>query len=98
MAYNETIEQGGLSVAKEKNEFKFEIINEIGVVSQSKKGWQKELNRVSWNGNDPKYDLRDWGEKHEKMGKGITLTEEELRELKKIIDSEILFLDEDNDM
>ena len=43
------------------------------------------MNLVSWNGVDPKYDLRDWAPNHEKMGKGITLTEEELRELKEII-------------
>ena len=65
--------------------FKYEIVNEIGVLSENTKGWRKELNLVSWNGVDPKYDLRDWAPNHEKMGKGITLTEEELRELKDII-------------
>lgn len=65
--------------------FKYEIVNEIGVLSENTKGWRKELNLVSWNGADPKYDLRDWAPNHEKMGKGITLTEEELRELKDII-------------
>ena len=65
--------------------FKYEIVNEIGVLSENTKGWRKELNIVSWNGADPKYDLRDWAPNHEKMGKGITLTEEELRELKDII-------------
>lgn len=66
-------------------DFKYEIVNEIGVLSENTKGWRKELNLVSWNGADPKYDLRDWAPNHEKMGKGITLTEEELRELKDII-------------
>lgn len=66
-------------------DFKYEIVNEIGVLSESTKGWRKELNLVSWNGADPKYDLRDWAPNHEKMGKGITLNEEELRELKDII-------------
>ena len=75
-------------------EFKYEIINSIGVISENN-SWKKELNRISWNGNDPKYDLRDWSDNHEKMGKGITLTEEELRILKKIIDEEIKLLDED---
>lgn len=77
----------------DKKQFKFEIINEIGVISERKGGWKKELNRVSWSGNDPKYDLREWDENHEKMGKGVTLTESELRELKKVIDKEIEFLD-----
>ena len=75
-------------------EVKFEIINHIGVVLQQSGGWSIELNRISWNGGEPKYDLRSWSSNHEKMGKGITLTEEALRELKKVIDSEIAFLDE----
>ena len=54
-------------------EIKFEIKENIGMVSQSPKGWKKELNLVSWNGKEPKYDLRDWAPEHEKMGKGITL-------------------------
>lgn len=78
----------------EKKELKFEIINHVGVLSENKKGWKKELNRVSWNADEPKYDLRTWDASHEKMGKGLTLNEEELRELKKIIDKEIAFLDE----
>ncbi len=78
-----------------QKELKYEIINNIGVVSVLNGGWQKELNRVSWNGGDPKYDLRDWSPDHSKMGKGITLTEDELRSLKKVIDAEIAFLDSD---
>ena len=58
-------------------DFRYEIIEQIGVLSESEKGWRKELNLISWNGREPKYDLRDWSENHEKMGKGITLTEEE---------------------
>jgi len=47
------------------------------VLSESSKGWTKELNLVSWNDREPKYDLREWAPEHEKMGKGITLTREE---------------------
>ena len=47
-----------------------------------KRGWKKELNLVKWGDNNPKYDIRDWDEKHEKMGKGVTFTKEELEELK----------------
>ena len=78
-----------------KMEFKYEIINSIGVIGEGSRGWKKELNRVSWNGGEPKYDLRDWAPDHEKMGKGITMTETELRALKKLIDAEIDLLDED---
>lgn len=67
------------------SDFKFDITKELGILSESTKGWRKELNLVSWNGADPKYDLRDWAPDHKKMGKGITLTEEELRKLNEII-------------
>lgn len=78
-----------------KKEFKYEIINSIGVIGEGSCGWKKELNRVSWNGGEPKYDLRDWAPDHEKIGKGITMTETELRALKKLIDAEIELLDEE---
>ena len=58
-------------------DIKFEIKEEIAVLSESSKGWKKELNLVSWNEAAPKYDLREWAPDHEKMGKGITLTKEE---------------------
>jgi len=64
---------------------KFEIIKNIGVLSESSKGWKKELNLVSWNDREPKYDLRDWDPEHEKMGKGVTLTEDELKKLKELL-------------
>ncbi|MDQ2088080.1 YdbC family protein [Herbivorax sp. ANBcel31] len=64
---------------------KFEIKEKLGVLSESGRGWTKELNLISWNGKEPKYDLRDWDPEHEKMGKGTTLTEEDLKELKKIL-------------
>lgn len=82
-------------MAVNKNEFKFEIINELGVISEGSKGWKKELNRISWNGSEPKYDIRDWDEKHEKMGKGATLTEQELRKLKEFIDAELKLIDQE---
>lgn len=67
-------------------DIKFEIKKSIGVISESSKGWTKELNFVSWNGAAPKYDIRDWDSEHEKMGKGVTLTEEEIRKLKELIE------------
>lgn len=66
-------------------EIKFEIKENIGVLSESTKGWSKELNLVSWNDKEPKYDLREWDPAHEKMGKGITLSVEELKKLKDIL-------------
>lgn len=64
---------------------KFDIQEHCGVISESAKGWSKELNLVSWNNGQPKFDIRDWDPSHEKMGKGITLTNDELRELKRIL-------------
>ena len=66
-------------------EIKYEIIKTIGIISTSAKGWTKELNLISWNDREPKYDLRDWAPDHEKMGKGVTLSDEELRALKKLL-------------
>ena len=71
-------------------DIKFEIKEECGVLSESAKGWKKELNLISWNGAAPKYDIRDWSPNHEKMGKGITMTADEIKclydTLKKIME------------
>ncbi|AIZ56516.1 hypothetical protein Mpt1_c06300 [Candidatus Methanoplasma termitum] len=63
-------------------EFKYEIVEKIAVLSESSKGWTKELNLISWNDRDPKYDIREWSPDGEKMGKGITLSDEEVAILK----------------
>lgn len=60
-------------------EIKFEIIKNIGVLSESAKGWTKEVNLISWNDREPKYDIREWAPEHSKMGKGITLSESEMK-------------------
>lgn len=66
-------------------DIKFEIEKELGSISESSKGWIKELNLINWNGKEAKYDLRDWAPGHEKMGKGITLSGDELKKLKEIL-------------
>lgn len=66
-------------------DFKYEIVEHIGVISESAKGWTKELNKISWNGGTPKYDIRERAPEHEKMGKGVTLTEEEASKLKSLL-------------
>lgn len=66
-------------------EFSFEIVEEIAVLSENLKGWRKEFNLVSWNGRPPKFDIRDWAPEHEKMGKGVTLSNEEFAALKEAI-------------
>ena len=67
------------------NEFSYEIIEHIAVLSTSKTGWTKELNLISWNGRSPKYDIREWSPEHEKLGKGITLNSDEAQELYKLL-------------
>ena len=67
-------------------EFKFSIIKQLGVLN-SKTSWKKELNLVSWSDREPKYDIRDWDENHEKMSKGITLDVDEIKKLKEILNS-----------
>ena len=66
-------------------DIKYDIVKEVGVVSESSTGWTKELNLISWNNREAKYDLRDWAPEHTKMGKGITLSLDELKELKNLL-------------
>lgn len=63
------------------SKFEYEIVERVAVLSEGSKGWTKQLNLVSWNGRDPKYDIRDWSEDNEKMGKGMTFTADELEKL-----------------
>ena len=67
-------------------EIKFEITDHLATLSTSPKGWTKELNLVSWNGAAAKYDIRDWSPDHSKMGKGVTLSADEMRELKAAVE------------
>ncbi|ACO84397.1 YdbC family protein [Clostridium botulinum] len=68
-------------------DIKYEIKEEVGVISESSKGWTKELNLISWNGKEAKYDLRDWAPEHEKMGKGVTLSKDELIKLRELLNN-----------
>ena len=69
------------------SEIKYEIVKKIGVLSTSASGWAKEVNLISWNDREPKYDIREWSADHEKMGKGVTLSTEELSALKELLNS-----------
>ena len=68
-------------------EFKFEIVKELGVLSEGSKGWRKEVNMVSWNEREPKLDIREWAPEHKRMGKGVTLSKEETEIFKGILNS-----------
>lgn len=60
-------------------DIKYEIIETLAVLSEGNKGWKKELNLISWNGREAKFDIRDWSEDHTKMGKGVTLSPAEMK-------------------
>jgi len=66
-------------------DIKFEITEELAVLSESAKGWTKELNMVSWNDREPKFDIREWSPGRERMGKGVTLNREEMKIIKDIL-------------
>ncbi|MDR0600807.1 MAG: hypothetical protein LBG42_00350 [Treponema sp.] len=63
------------------SDFDFAIEKHFGILSADRNGWRKEVNLVSWNGRNPKIDIRDWAPGHEKAGKGVTLTPEEAEKL-----------------
>lgn len=67
----------------------YDIVEELGTLSENSKGWEKQVNLISWNGAKPKYDIRDWAPEREKMSKGITLTEDEATELLKILNQKL---------
>lgn len=68
-------------------EVTFEIKEHIGVISENNKGWTKEVNLVSWNGGEAKYDIREWDPEHVKMSKGVTLNGEQATALRDILNS-----------
>ncbi len=68
------------------NEIRFEITRHCGVIDENgKSGWRRELNVVSWNGGDPKFDIREWSPDHTHMTKGITLTYDQAAKLADIL-------------
>ena len=69
------------------DDFSFEIVEKLGILSENKNGWTMELNTVSWGGRPAKFDVRSWSPDHQKMGKGVTLTTDEFAELKKLLNS-----------
>ena len=67
-------------------ELKYEITEQLGELGETGNGWKKEINLISWNEREPVFDIRTWNAKHDRMGKGITLTIDELKRLKEILD------------
>ena len=74
-------------MADNRNEITFEIVEQIGVIEKYSTGWQKEINRVSWNDMEPKYDIRDWSPDHDHMSRGLTLHENEMQKLRELLNT-----------
>ena len=72
---------------KDQSNYDFKIIKEIGVVSEKTNGWKLELNLVSFNGRDAKYDLREWRNDHKELRSGVRFSESDLKPLMEIISS-----------
>ena len=68
-----------------ENEVRFEIVEKIGVITEHDTGWRRELNVVAWNGNQPKYDIRDWNPDYTAMSRGLTFTEDEMRSVTRLL-------------
>ena len=69
------------------SEIQYEIIQQFGLLSTSASGWSKQLNLISWNDREPKFDIRDWSADGSKMGKGVTLTRDELSALREVLNN-----------
>lgn len=66
-------------------DFEFDIVEHIGVLAEKTKGWKRDVNLISWGGAEPKIDIRDWSPDHSKMGKGISLSRDEIEKLKELL-------------
>ena len=70
-------------------EIQYEIVKEIAVLSKGDSGYTKEINLISWNGREPKYDIRSFSPNREKCGKGITLNADEAAALLEALQKEV---------
>ena len=70
-----------MAVYSDDRDVTYELIEEIGIISTMDTGWTKEINLIRWNGGVAKYDIREWDPMHERMSRGITLKEEEMRRI-----------------
>jgi hypothetical protein len=70
---------------------KFEIYKHIGNISYPNNGWTKELNYISWDDKEPVYDIRTWSADHTEYGKGVTITQGEMKKLQELIKDTVVF-------
>ena len=74
-----------MATEEKDREITFEIVEHLGVFGKDTKGWTRELNKVAWNGGPAKFDVRNWDETHQKMGRGVTMTQQEMTEFKGLL-------------
>ena len=74
-----------MPVYNDDREVTYEIVEEIGVISTQSTGWTRELNVVAWNGGQAKYDIREWSPMRDRMGRGVTLNEQEMRAIMNLL-------------
>ena len=74
-----------MATEEKDREITFEIVEHLGVFGKDTKGWTRELNKVAWNGGPAKFDVRNWDETHQKMGRGVTMTQQEMTEFKSLL-------------
>ena len=73
---------------KSDREVTFDIRDKLGVIgvnTNREKPWTKEVNIVSWNGGKAKIDVREWNPEHDRMSKGVTLFDDEAKELVRVL-------------
>lgn len=80
------------------NDFKYEILEQLGEFANNGRGWSKEVNIVSWNDAEGKVDIRNWNQDHSRMGKGISLSYEEARKLRALLNDIDLGSDDSEDI
>ncbi len=72
-------------------EHRFVIYKHIGDIAHANNGWTKELNYISWDDREPVYDIRTWSNDHTKYGKGVTITQSEMKALQSLIKDKVVF-------
>lgn len=71
-------------MAKSNNEFSYELIEFLGSLNE-KEGWSKSVVRIAWGENPVTIDVRNMNIMAERMGKGISLSDEEADRLVDIL-------------
>lgn len=82
---NKNMTKGNTKKDESNNDFHYEILNHIGILSTNNSGWSKELNVVKWNDTNPKIDIREWDSEHDKMSRGATLNVKEAEKLRELL-------------